>query len=61
MATTGVEAESDTAKLIKAMAAANKKSSNAEDKGKITDKDFLGLLKDINGLPSDILKLYTQA
>jgi hypothetical protein len=61
MATTGVEAESDTAKLIKAMAAANKKSSNDEDKGKITDKDFLGLLKDINGLPSDILKLYTQA
>ena len=40
MATTGVEAESDTAKLIKAMAAANKKSSNDEDKGKITDKDF---------------------
>jgi hypothetical protein len=61
MATTGVEAESDTAKLIKAMTAANKKSSNDEDKGKITDKDFLGLLKDINGLPSDILKLYTQA
>jgi hypothetical protein len=61
MATTGVEAESDTAKLIKAMAAANKKSPNDEDKGKITDKDFLGLLKDINGLPSDILKLYTQA
>nr|DAK66726.1 MAG TPA: hypothetical protein [Bacteriophage sp.] len=61
MATTGVEAESDTAKLIKAMAAANKKSSNDEDKGKMTDKDFLGLLKDINGLPSDILKLYTQA
>ena len=61
MATTGVEAESDTAKLIKAMAAANKKSSNDENKGKITDKDFLGLLKDINGLPSDILKLYTQA
>jgi hypothetical protein len=61
MATTGVEAESDTAELIKAMTAANKKSSNDEDKGKITDKDFLGLLKDINGLPSDILKLYTQA
>jgi hypothetical protein len=61
MATTGVEAESDTAKLIKAMTAANKKSSNDGDKGKITDKDFLGLLKDINGLPSDILKLYTQA
>lgn len=61
MATTGVEAESDTAKLIKAMTAANKKSSNDEDKGKITDKDFLGLLKDINGLPSDILKLYMQA
>ena len=61
MATTGVEAESDTAKLIKAMVAANKKSSNDENKGKITDKDFLGLLKDINGLPSDILKLYTQA
>lgn len=61
MATTGVEAESDTAKLIKAMTAANKKSSNDEDKGKITDKDFLGLLKDIDGLPSDILKLYTQA
>nr|DAF11634.1 MAG TPA: hypothetical protein [Bacteriophage sp.] len=61
MATTGVEAESDTAKLIKAMTAANKKSSNDEDRGKITDKDFLGLLKDINGLPSDILKLYTQA
>ena len=61
MATTGVEAESDTAKLIKAMTAANKKSSSDEDKGKITDKDFLGLLKDINGLPSDILKLYTQA
>lgn len=61
MATTGVEAESDTAKLIKAMVAANKKSSNDENKGKITDKDFLGLLKDINGLPSDILKLYKQA
>lgn len=61
MATTGVEAESDTAKLIKAMTAANKKLSSDEDKGKITDKDFLGLLKDINGLPSDILKLYTQA
>lgn len=61
MATTGAETESDTAKLIKAMTAANKKSSNDEDKGKITDKDFLGLLKDINGLPSDILKLYTQA
>lgn len=61
MATTGAEAESDTAKLIKAMTAANKKSSSDEDKGKITDKDFLGLLKDINGLPSDILKLYTQA
>jgi hypothetical protein len=61
MATTGVETESDTAKLIKAMVAANKKSSNDENKGKITDKDFLGLLKDINGLPSDILKLYTQA
>jgi hypothetical protein len=28
MATTGVEAESDTAKLIKAMTAANKKSSS---------------------------------
>lgn len=61
MATTGVEAESDTAKLIKAMVAANKKSSNDQDKGKITDKDFLGLLKEINGLPSDILKLYKQA
>ena len=61
MATTGVEAESDTAKLIKAMTAANKKSSSNEDKGKITDKDFLGLLKEIDGLPSDILKLYTQA
>ena len=61
MATTGVEAESDTAKLIKAMVAANKKSSNDENKGKITDKDFLGLLKEIDGLPSDILKLYTQA
>lgn len=61
MATTGVEAESDTAKLIKAMVAANKKSSSDQDKGKITDKDFLGLLKDINGLPSDILKLYKQA
>lgn len=61
MATTGVEAESDTAKLIKAMTSANKKSSSDEDKGKITDKDFLGLLKDINGLPSDILKLYIQA
>jgi hypothetical protein len=61
MATTGVEAESDTAKLIKTMVAANKKSSSDEDKGKITDKDFLGLLKDINGLPSDILKLYIQA
>lgn len=61
MATTGVEAESDTAKLIKAMVAANKKSSNDENKGKITDKDFLGLLKEVNGLPSDILKLYTQA
>lgn len=61
MATTGVEAESDTAKLIKAMVVANKKSSNDQDKGKITDKDFLGLLKDINGLPSDILKLYKQA
>ena len=61
MATTGVETESDTAKLIKAMVAANKKSSSDQDKGKITDKDFLGLLKDINGLPSDILKLYTQA
>mgnify|MGYP004667401461 FL=1 len=61
MATTGAEAESDTAKLIKAMTAANKKSSNDEDKGKITDKDFLGLLKDINGLPIDILKLYKQA
>ena len=61
MATTGVEAESDTAKLIKAMAAANKKSSNDENKGKITDKDFLGLLKEVNGLPSDILKLYKQA
>ena len=61
MATTGVETESDTAKLIKAMVAANKKSSNDENKGKITDKDFLGLLKEIDGLPSDILKLYTQA
>lgn len=61
MATTGVEAESDTAKLIKAMTAANKKSSSDEDKGKITDKDFLGLLKEIDALPSDILKLYTQA
>lgn len=61
MATTGVGAESDTVKLIKAITAANKKSSNYKDKGKITDKDFLGLLKDINGLPSDILKLYTQA
>ncbi|MEE0042594.1 hypothetical protein [Catenibacterium sp.] len=61
MATTGVEAESDTAKLIKAMVTANKKSSNDENKGKITDKDFLGLLKEIDGLPSDILKLYTQA
>lgn len=61
MATTGVEAESDTAKLIKAMVAANKKSSNDQDKGKITDKDFLGLLKEVNGLPSDILKLYKQA
>ena len=61
MATTGVEAESDTAKLIKAMAAANKKSSSDQDKGKITDKDFLGLLKEVNGLPSDILKLYKQA
>lgn len=61
MATTGVQAESDTAKLIKAMVAANKKSSNDENKGKITDKDFLGLLKEIDGLPSDILKLYTQA
>lgn len=61
MATTGVEAESDTTKLIKAMVAANKKSSNDENKGKITDKDFLGLLKEVNGLPSDILKLYTQA
>ena len=39
MATTGVEAESDTAKLIKATAAANKKSSNDENKGKITDKE----------------------
>lgn len=61
MATTGAEAESDTAKLIKAMTTANKKSSNDEDKGKITDKDFLGLLKEIDALPSDILKLYTQA
>lgn len=61
MATTGVEAESDTSKLIKAMVAANKKSSSDQDKGKITDKDFLGLLKEIDGLPSDILKLYTQA
>lgn len=61
IATTGAEAESDTAKLIKAMVAANKKSSNDENKGKITDKDFLGLLKEIDGLPSDILKLYTQA
>ena len=61
MATTGVEAESDTAKLIKAMVAANKKSSSDQDKGKITDKDFLGLLKEVNGLPSDILKLYKQA
>lgn len=61
MATTGVETESDTAKLIKAMVAANKKSSNDENKGKITDKDFLGLLKEVNGLPSDILKLYKQA
>ena len=61
MATTGVEAESDTAKLIKAMTAANKKLSSNEDKGKITDKDFLGLLKEIDGLPSDILKLYKQA
>lgn len=61
MATTGVQAESDTAKLIKAMVTANKKSSNDENKGKITDKDFLGLLKEIDGLPSDILKLYTQA
>ncbi|UVM96913.1 MAG: hypothetical protein [Bacteriophage sp.] len=61
MATTGVGAESDTTKLIKAIAAANKKSSNDEDKKKITDKDFLGLLKDINGLPSDILNIYTQA
>lgn len=61
MATTGVETESDTAKLIKAMTAANKKSSSGEDKGKITDKDFLGLLKEIDALPSDILKLYTQA
>lgn len=61
MATTGVEAESDTAKLIKAMTAANKKSSSNDDKGKITDKDFLGLLKEVDGLPSDILKLYTQA
>lgn len=61
MATTGVETESDTAKLIKAMVTANKKSSNDENKGKITDKDFLGLLKEVNGLPSDILKLYKQA
>lgn len=61
IATTGVEAESNTAKSIKAMVAANKKSSNDENKGKITDKDFIGLLKEINGLPSDILKLYKQA
>lgn len=61
MATTGVEADTDMAKLVKALTAANKKSSSDTDKGKLTDKDFLGLLKDIDGLPSDIVKLYNQA
>ena len=51
--------EDMTSKLAKAING-NKKSSNDEDKGKITDKDMLGLLKDIDGLPSDTLRLYKR-
>lgn len=61
MATTGVEADTDMAKLAKALTAANKKTSSDTEKGKLTDKDYLGLLNDVDGLPSDILKLYNQS
>lgn len=61
MASTGVEADTDMSKLIKALTAANKKSSSDDEKGKMTDKDFLALLKEVDGLPSDIVKLYREA
>lgn len=58
MATTGVSASDMTSKKD---TTAKKSSTSDTDKGKFTDKDLIGLLKDIDGLPSDILSLYQQA
>lgn len=54
------EKDSDVDKLTKAITKSAGKSGKESNTGKITDKDMLGILKDMQVLPSDMLDLYKE-